>query len=76
MCLTYVIKRKITLVGDACSRPPIIVRFQDLHSGDIRGAMGDITSYHERAQLSPFFLNSCGLIVFRPFFGLPFLSPL
>jgi hypothetical protein len=46
--LTSIIERKITLVGDACSRPPIIIRFHDLHAGNIRGAVGEITSYHER----------------------------
>jgi hypothetical protein len=39
---------KIVLVGDACSKPPIIIKFHDLHVGDIRGAMGEITSYHEK----------------------------
>ncbi len=47
--LTSAIKRKITLAGDACSRPPIIIRFHDLHSGDIRRAMSEINSYHEKA---------------------------
>jgi len=46
--LTYTIERKITLVGDDCSRPPIIIRFYDLHVGDIRGAVGEIISYHEK----------------------------
>ncbi len=36
------------LVGDDCSRPPIIIRSHDLYAGDIRGAMGEITSYHDR----------------------------
>jgi hypothetical protein len=46
--LTFVIERKITLLGDACSRPPIIIQSHDLHLGNIRGAMGEIVSYHER----------------------------
>ncbi len=33
------------LAGDACSRPPISIRSHDVHVG---GAMGEITSYHER----------------------------
>jgi hypothetical protein len=45
--LTFVIKKKITLVGDACFRP-IIIRSQDLHLGYIKGAMGEIVSYHEK----------------------------
>jgi hypothetical protein len=48
LALAFVIKRKITLVGNACSRPPITIRFHDLHAGDIRRAVGEITSYHER----------------------------
>jgi len=36
------------LVGDACLRPPITNRFQDLHVSDIRRAMGEIISYHKR----------------------------
>jgi hypothetical protein len=46
--LTYVIERKIVLAGDACSRPPIIITFHDLHVGDNRGTMGEIVSYLER----------------------------
>jgi hypothetical protein len=46
--LTSVIKRKITLAGDVCFRPPITIKFHDLHVSDIKGAMGEITSYHER----------------------------
>ncbi len=36
------------LTSDACSRPPITIRFHDLHAGDIRMAMGEMASYHER----------------------------
>jgi hypothetical protein len=36
------------LVGDACSRAPITIRFHDLSVGDITRAMGEIVSYHER----------------------------
>jgi hypothetical protein len=36
------------LASDVCSRPPIIIKSHDLHARDIRGAMGEITSYHER----------------------------
>jgi hypothetical protein len=46
--LAFIIERKITLVGHACSRLPIIIRSYDLHAGNIRGAVGEITSYHER----------------------------
>jgi hypothetical protein len=46
--LTFVIERKIVLVGDACFRPPITIRFHNLHGSNIKGAMSEITSYHER----------------------------
>jgi hypothetical protein len=46
--LAFVMKRKIALVNDACSRPPITIKSHNLHVGGIRGAMGKITSYHEK----------------------------
>ncbi len=46
--LTSVIEKKITLVCDACSKPPIIIRFHDLHASDIRRVVDEITSYHKR----------------------------
>ncbi len=39
---------KISLAGDVCSIPPITIEFHDLHAGDIRKVMGEITSYHGR----------------------------
>ncbi len=69
--LASIIERKIALVGDACSRPPITIRSHDLHVGNIKGVVGEITSW-----LSPLFLVLGGLYVFWPFFGLPFLSRL
>ncbi len=74
--LTFIIKRKIALVSDDCSRCPIIIRSHDLHVSDIRGAMGEIISYQEMDYLFPFFFGSCKLFIFWPFFSLPFLSPL
>ncbi len=65
---------KITLVGDVCSKPPITIRPRNLHVGNIKGYMGEITSYHERDSFSPFF-GSCGVCIFWPFFGLPFCLP-
>ncbi len=44
----YGTERKIALAGDACSKPPIIIRFHDLHVGNIRRVMGEIVSYHEK----------------------------
>ncbi len=44
----FAIEKKIVLVGDACSRPPITIRSHDLHACDIKSVMGQITSYHER----------------------------
>jgi hypothetical protein len=29
------------------SRPPITIRFQDLHASDIKRVVGEIVSYHE-----------------------------
>ncbi len=34
------------LVGDVCSRSPIIIKFHDLHVGNIKGVKDEITSYH------------------------------
>jgi hypothetical protein len=36
------------MVGDVYSRPPISIRSHNLHVNDIRGAVGDLTSYHKR----------------------------
>ncbi len=44
--LIFVIKRKIKLMSDACSKPPITIRSHNLHVGDIRRLVGDIASYH------------------------------
>jgi hypothetical protein len=46
--LLSTIERKIALVSDVCSRPPTIIRSNNLHVGDIRKAMGEIASYHKR----------------------------
>jgi hypothetical protein len=36
------------LTGDACYKPPIIIRSHDLHEGNLREVVGEITSYHNR----------------------------
>ncbi len=36
------------LVGDACSKPLIIIRFHNLYPSDIRRVVGKIVSYQER----------------------------
>jgi hypothetical protein len=46
--LVFAIEKKIALASDVCSRPPIIIRFHNLHVGDIRRVVGEITSYHKR----------------------------
>jgi hypothetical protein len=46
--LTSIIKRKIALVGNAYFRPPMTIRFHDLHASNIRRAVGEIASYHEK----------------------------
>jgi hypothetical protein len=53
--LASTIEGKIPLVSDVCSMLPITIRFHDLHVGNNRRAVGEITSYHERDLLSPFF---------------------
>jgi len=73
--LASAIEKKIVLVSDACSRPPIIIRSHNLHIGDIKRAMGEITPTTKGINFLPFF-GSCGLFIFWPFFGLPFLSPM
>ncbi len=45
--LTFAIERKIMLACDACSTPLIIIRSHDLHSSDIRRAMGEIAFYQD-----------------------------
>jgi len=69
--LTFTIKRKITLAGDACSRPPIISRLQKT----LKGLWVRYFPTMRGINLLLFF-SSYGLFVFWPFFGLPFLSPL
>jgi hypothetical protein len=46
--LAFAIENKIALVGNACFRPPIIIRFHDLHANNIIRVMGKIASYHEK----------------------------
>jgi len=46
--LVFIIKRKIALMSDACSRPSIIIKSHDLHADNIKGPVSEITSYHER----------------------------
>ncbi len=63
------------LAGDVCSRPPITIRSRDLHASDIRRAMGEITSYHERDWLSSTFLF-LQVVCVLTFLWPSFLSPL
>ncbi len=46
------------LAGDACSKPPIIIRSHNLHVNDIRGVMGEIISYDEKNYPFPFLVPS------------------
>jgi len=66
--LASIIERKIMLMSDACSRPPICIRSHNLHGGNIKGAVGEITSYHMRGITSlPFsflFLRVVRLLTF------------
>jgi hypothetical protein len=66
--LTFVIEKKIMLARDVCSRPPIIIRFHNLHVDNIRKVVCDIASYHEMKKglaLSPlWFLQVACLLAF------------
>jgi hypothetical protein len=44
----YGIERRIALASDGYSRPPITIRFHDLHVRDIRRVVGEIVSYHKK----------------------------
>jgi len=46
--LTSLVKRKIAWASDVCFRPLITIKCHNLHACDIRGAMGETTSYHKR----------------------------
>jgi hypothetical protein len=46
--LAFVIERNIVLVDNVSSKPPITIKFHNLHVGDIIGAMGEIVSYNKR----------------------------
>jgi hypothetical protein len=46
--LTFAMEKKIVLVGNACSRPPITIKPHNLHADDIKGVVGEIASYHKR----------------------------
>ncbi len=46
--LAYAIDKQIALVKNACSRPPITIRFHNLHAGDIKKVVGEIASYHKK----------------------------
>ncbi len=50
--LASTIKRNTALASDACSQPPITIRSHNLHASDIKEAMGEIASYHERGTSS------------------------
>ncbi len=56
-------------MGDVCSRLPITIKSHDLHGGEIKGAMGEITSHHMRDWFFPIF----GLL--QVVHLLPFLWP-
>jgi hypothetical protein len=48
LVLAFIIYKKIALASDACSRPPITIKYDDLHAGDIKRALGEIVSCHKR----------------------------
>ncbi len=44
------------MASDVYSRPPIIIRSHDLHACNIKGAVGEIASYHKKGTSSLLFL--------------------
>jgi len=36
------------LTRDDCYRPPITIKYHDLHEGNIKKVVGEIVSYHQR----------------------------
>ncbi len=72
--LVSIIGRKITQV-DACFGPSIFIRSHDLHACGIRGAVGEIASYHKKDQFSPFFLVPTGCLSFGLSLAFPFCLP-
>jgi hypothetical protein len=46
--LDSAIDRKVVLVGDVYSKPPITIRLHKLHASDVGRAMGEIASYHKK----------------------------
>jgi hypothetical protein len=46
--LAFVIKRKIVLAGDVCSKTPITIKFHDLHVGNNRRVVCEIVSYNKK----------------------------
>ncbi len=73
--LVFTIKKKIALASNACSKPLIIIKSNDLHADNIRRPVGEMTSYHERESSSLPLFGAFGLCSFWPFVG-PFLSPM
>ncbi len=46
--LASTIKRNIVFITNIYSRPPTIIRFHDLSTCNIKRALGEIASYHEK----------------------------
>jgi hypothetical protein len=46
MCFKFCYRNEDCI--DACFRPPITIKSQFLHVGDIRRALGEIPSYHKK----------------------------
>jgi hypothetical protein len=73
--LASAIEKKIALAGDVCFRPPITIKSHDLHVGDIRRDVGEITSYHEKDYLFSFFFVHGGCASFGLSLAFPFCLP-
>jgi hypothetical protein len=46
--LASIIKKKIALASDACSKLPITIKYDDLHACDIKRGLSEIVSCHKK----------------------------
>jgi len=48
MCFNFCYRKENCVGRDVYFKPPITIRFHDLHACDIRGDVGEIISYHKK----------------------------
>ncbi len=71
--LVSAIEMKIMLTRDACSRLSITIKSHNLHADDIRRAVDEIVSYHERGTNSLLSLVPSGCMSFDLSLAFPFV---